>query len=64
MSISQNLAQIQQQIESLSAQFQRENVRLLAVSKTKPVSAIEEAIQAGQKAFGENYVQEGVEKIA
>lgn len=64
MSISQNLAQIQQQIESLSAQFQRENVRLLAVSKTKPVSAIEEAIQAGQKAFGENYVQEGMEKIA
>ena len=64
MSISQNLAQIQQQIESLSAQFQRENVRLLAVSKTKPVSAIEEAIKAGQKAFGENYVQEGVEKIA
>lgn len=64
MSISQNLAQILQQIESLSAQFQRENVRLLAVSKTKPVSAIEEAIQAGQKAFGENYVQEGVEKIA
>lgn len=64
MSISQNLAQIQQQIESLSVQFQRENVRLLAVSKTKPVSAIEEAIQAGQKAFGENYVQEGVEKIA
>ena len=64
MTISQNLAQIQQQIESLSAQFQRENVRLLAVSKTKPVSAIEEAIQAGQKAFGENYVQEGVEKIA
>ena len=64
MSISQNLAQIQQQIESLSAQFQRENVRLLAVSKTKPVSAIEEAIQAGQKAFGENYVHDGVEKIA
>lgn len=64
MSISQNLAQIQQQIESLSAEFQRENVRLLAVSKTKPVSAIEEAIQAGQKAFGENYVQEGMEKIA
>ena len=64
MSISQNLAQILQQIESLSAQFQRENVRLLAVSKTKPVSAIEEAIKAGQKAFGENYVQEGVEKIA
>ena len=38
-------------------------MQLLAVSKTKPVSAIEEAIQAGQTKFGENYVQEGVEKI-
>ncbi|GKP87405.1 YggS family pyridoxal phosphate enzyme [Klebsiella quasipneumoniae] len=36
---------------------------MLAVSKTKPASAIEEAIAAGQRAFGENYVQEGVEKI-
>lgn len=64
MSISQNLSHIQQQIAAISAQFQRENVRLLAVSKTKPVTAIAEAIAAGQKAFGENYVQEGVEKIA
>lgn len=40
-----------------------EEVTLLAVSKTKPASAIEEAIAAGQRAFGENYVQEGVEKI-
>jgi pyridoxal phosphate enzyme (YggS family) len=37
--------------------------KLLAVSKTKPASAIEEAIAAGQRAFGENYVQEGVDKI-
>lgn len=36
---------------------------LLAVSKTKPASAIAEAIDAGQRAFGENYVQEGVDKI-
>ncbi len=36
---------------------------LLAVSKTKPASAIEEAMTAGQRAFGENYVQEGVDKI-
>jgi pyridoxal phosphate enzyme (YggS family) len=35
----------------------------LAVSKTFPASAIEEAMHAGQSAFGENYVQEGVEKI-
>lgn len=64
MSISENLSRIQQQIEQISAEHQRENVRLLAVSKTKPVQAIEEAIRAGQCAFGENYVQEGVEKIA
>lgn len=66
MSISENLSRIQQQIKQISAEYQRENVRLLAVSKTKPkpVQAIEEAIRAGQCAFGENYVQEGVEKIA
>jgi pyridoxal phosphate enzyme (YggS family) len=33
------------------------------VSKTKPASAIAEAIAAGHRAFGENYVQEGVDKI-
>lgn len=40
-----------------------EDILLLAVSKTQPVEAILEAIQAGQRDFGENYVQEGVEKI-
>ena len=64
MSISENLSRIQQQIKQISAEYQRENVRLLAVSKTKPMQAIEEAIRADQCAFGENYVQEGVEKIA
>ena len=63
MSISQNLSQIQQRIQQIAHQCHRSDIRLLAVSKTKPVQAIEEAIQAGQKAFGENYVQEGVEKI-
>lgn len=38
-------------------------VRILAVSKTKPASAIAELYQLGQRAFGENYVQEGVDKI-
>jgi pyridoxal phosphate enzyme (YggS family) len=38
-------------------------VKLLAVSKTKPVSDIVQAYEAGQRLFGENYVQEGVEKI-
>src|SRR5919201_4065694 len=38
-------------------------VTLLAVSKTHPVARIEEARKAGQLAFGENYVQEAIEKM-
>lgn len=38
-------------------------VRLLAVSKTFPAQAVREAYQAGQRAFGENYVQEALDKI-
>lgn len=37
--------------------------RLLAVSKTFGAGAVQEAADAGQRAFGENYIQEGVEKI-
>lgn len=40
-----------------------DEVKLLAVSKTKPQAAIEAAIQAGQQHFGENYLQEAVAKI-
>ncbi|MCG8707390.1 YggS family pyridoxal phosphate-dependent enzyme [Brenneria sp. 4F2] len=63
--IQQNLQDIRQQIAAAAQQCARtpEEVKLLAVSKTKPVTAIEEAIAAGQRAFGENYVQEGVDKI-
>jgi len=42
----------------------RSMVQLLAVSKTFPAEAVLEAMAAGQRAFGENYLQEGVEKIA
>jgi pyridoxal phosphate enzyme (YggS family) len=38
-------------------------VTLLAVTKGQPVARIEQAIAAGQKAFGENYVQEAVQKM-
>jgi pyridoxal phosphate enzyme (YggS family) len=38
-------------------------IRLLAVSKTWPAPRLREAWQAGQRAFGENYAQEGVQKI-
>ncbi|WP_119968805.1 YggS family pyridoxal phosphate-dependent enzyme [Shewanella japonica] len=40
-----------------------EEVTLLAVSKTKPISDIIAAYEAGQRCFGENYVQEGEEKV-
>ncbi|MGB4468288.1 MAG: YggS family pyridoxal phosphate-dependent enzyme [Azovibrio sp.] len=41
-----------------------DSVQLLAVSKTKPAADVLEAALAGQRDFGENYVQEGVDKIA
>ncbi|TRY31873.1 YggS family pyridoxal phosphate-dependent enzyme [Aliiglaciecola sp. M165] len=55
-------------LESLEQANQKANrapnsVQLLAVSKTKPVSDIVQAYEAGHRLFGENYVQEGVEKI-
>lgn len=63
--IEQNLQQVIGLISSTARQCGRDpqEITLLAVSKTKPVTAIEAAIAAGQRAFGENYVQEGVEKI-
>jgi pyridoxal phosphate enzyme (YggS family) len=63
--IAHNLAQVRDKISDAAARCGRapEEVTLLAVSKTKPASAIEEAMAAGQRAFGENYVQEGVDKI-
>ena len=63
--IAHNLAQVRDKISAAATVCGRssEEVTLLAVSKTKPASAIAEAIDAGQRMFGENYVQEGVEKI-
>ncbi|MCE7644467.1 YggS family pyridoxal phosphate-dependent enzyme [Vibrio fluvialis] len=64
-SIQQNLEHITSQIENAQQKCgrPRSSVQLLAVSKTKPVEAILEAAQAGQRAFGENYVQEGCDKV-
>ncbi|WP_074013316.1 YggS family pyridoxal phosphate-dependent enzyme [Candidatus Sodalis sp. SoCistrobi] len=63
--IEQNLQRVHRQIRTAAQDCGRDprQITLLAVSKTKPVTAIEAAIDAGQRAFGENYVQEGVEKI-
>ena len=63
--IAERLKSVQITIEqsTLDAHRPLNSVKLLAVSKTKPVSDIVQAYEAGQRLFGENYVQEGVEKI-
>ena len=64
-SIQQNIKLITSQITQAEQNCGRAHgeVQLLAVSKTKPIEAIVEAVSAGQKQFGENYVQEGVSKV-
>ena len=64
--IADKLLHVQQRIERACASAGRpvQSVTLLAVSKTFPATAVAEAFTAGQHRFGENYVQEGVEKIA
>jgi pyridoxal phosphate enzyme (YggS family) len=65
-SVSANLAQVRKRIElaCLAADRPADAVHLLAVSKTMPAQAVRDAYAAGQVAFGENYIQEGVDKIA
>lgn len=64
MSISNNLETIKQKIAkaAIAAGRAPESVKLIAVSKTKPMSLIHEAWEAGQVYFGENRVQELREK--
>ncbi len=64
-SIKQNLNQITREIESACKKSQKNEklVHLLAVTKTQSIANIQKAIDAGQRLFGENYVQEGVDKI-
>ncbi|HIB28835.1 MAG TPA: YggS family pyridoxal phosphate-dependent enzyme [Candidatus Thioglobus sp.] len=58
--IAQNLAKIHNRINTVE---HSQKVTLIAVSKTKPASDLQQAIDAGQKHFGENYLQEALEKI-
>jgi len=60
MSIADNLHTVNERIRIAAARSGRppSSVRLIAVSKTKPVEDIIEAAKAGQLAFGENYAQE------
>jgi pyridoxal phosphate enzyme (YggS family) len=62
---SLRLSQVQERISSACQQFGRnpEEITLLAVSKLQPVDAVREAAACGQRRFGENFVQEALEKI-
>jgi len=65
--MTNNIAEALKSAYNAIAEFQtkqqlNQQSRLIAVSKTKPAAAITEAFQAGQRAFGENYVQELVSK--
>jgi pyridoxal phosphate enzyme (YggS family) len=55
--IADNLQQIRARLAGTPG------VTLLAVSKSQPMEAVREAVAAGQRAFGENYVQEAIEKM-
>ena len=65
MAISDSLQATKNRIDAACAASGREpgSVRLLVVSKTFPAAAVREAHAAGARAFGENYVQEGLAKI-
>ena len=58
--IAKNLKNVQDRINAVDAKKQ---VTLIAVSKTKPASDLQQAIDAGQRHFGENYLQEALDKI-
>jgi pyridoxal phosphate enzyme (YggS family) len=66
MSFPGRLRDVQERIHQACALHGRESarIRLIAVSKTFPAADVREAYAAGLRDFGENYVQEGVEKIA
>jgi len=74
INIKDNLDKIKAQIQQACQQSGRLTVNLnnkatlpvtlLAVSKTKPITLIEQAYHAGQTDFGENYLQEAVDKVA
>jgi pyridoxal phosphate enzyme (YggS family) len=63
--VTENFRKIQDLLAKAAADAGRpaDHIRLLAVSKKKPLEAILAAVSAGQREFGENFVQEGIAKI-
>jgi len=60
--LPQNMSELKSSLQKINDELSATNCRLVAVSKTKPNSAIMEAYEAGQRVFGENKVQELVDK--
>ncbi|WP_027848308.1 YggS family pyridoxal phosphate-dependent enzyme [Marinospirillum minutulum] len=62
--ITEHIAKVRQQVEQACHKFGRNpsEVKVLAVSKTQPAEAIRVAAATGQQAFGENYLQEALQK--
>ncbi|MFN0182758.1 MAG: YggS family pyridoxal phosphate-dependent enzyme [Aquabacterium sp.] len=65
-SVGDNLQQVQRRIDAACQRAGRPvpSVMLLAVSKTFGADAVRAAFHAGQRAFGENYVQEALDKLS
>jgi hypothetical protein len=63
--LAENLISVKARIAQAADNAGRnpESIQLIAVSKTKPVEDVRQAIDAGQKDFGENYLQDALEKI-
>ena len=64
MDVARNLAGVRERIASACARARRDpaSIKLVAVTKTKPLEMLREALAAGQTVFGENYAQELREK--
>jgi hypothetical protein len=63
--VAVRLSRVRERIDAAARSAGRDSasIRLIAVSKTVPLAAIREAYEAGQREFGENRVQEGLQKI-
>jgi pyridoxal phosphate enzyme (YggS family) len=63
--VTENFRKIQDLLAKAATEANRspDHIQLLAVSKKKPLKAILEAASAGQRDFGENFVQEGLQKM-
>jgi PLP dependent protein len=56
--------QVRERVSAIASDVGCDDVRLVAVSKTKPIELLEAAYNAGCRHYGENYVQELIEKVA